>query len=223
MLEILNEAARWEKGCETDRVRNEFVVPIAIQLFNVLQPKSILDVGAGTGFTARHIDQKLNYRPNWSLLDSDSERLALASRKCPQGMVVKTICDNFLSAASIVEKFDALFFGFTLLELGTNEQVLSQIDRLCAKRGAIVIAQPDVMQDVLAIASNDTNILNAFAAGPVSLRKIDKFTEAEYPFHAERFESVTYKLMRLGFSLERFEKEVFDGRVVFLLAFVRRD
>lgn len=220
---MLNDAVLWDTGCKTDKVRNDFVIPIGIDLFNKRQPKSILDVGAGTGFTARHIDEKLNFRPNWCLLDSDAERLAFAASKFSVNMKSEIKCDNFLSADFADRKFDALFFGFTLLELGTCEKVLSQIDRLSAKRGVVVIAQPDVMQDVLASGHGDANLLEKFAAGPVSLRKVDKFTGAEYPFQAERFESVTHKVMQLGFSLERFEKEVFDGRAVFLLAFTRQD
>jgi ubiquinone/menaquinone biosynthesis C-methylase UbiE len=219
--EVLTDAERWEAGCDRDDVRNKFVIPVVGQMFNVLRPNSVLDVGAATGFTARHIDSQLNYRPNWCLLDSSSERLTLASDKCPSTMNAEVVCDDFLNSKAIERKFDALFFGFTLLELGTGDEVLSRIDSLCAKRGVVVIAQPDVMQDVLANDGSNSNLVQKFVAGPVNLRKTDKFTHTEYPFHAERFESVTYKVMRLGFSLERFEKEVFDGRAVFLLAFTR--
>jgi ubiquinone/menaquinone biosynthesis C-methylase UbiE len=221
--ELLNDADRWEVGCKNDKVRNEFVIPETARLFHTLRPRSILDIGDATGFTARHIDEKLNYRPSWTLLDSDSERLALASVKCPVNMNFEIRRDNFLSIKPVERKFDALFFGFTLLEIGTGQDVLSQIDSLCAKKGVVVVAQPDVMQDVLASSESDSSLLGRFAAGSVSLRKTDKFTKVEYPFHADRFESVTYKVMQLGFSLERFAKESFDGRAVFLLAFVRQN
>jgi ubiquinone/menaquinone biosynthesis C-methylase UbiE len=218
-----NNAACWDNGCQTDKVRNEFIIPVVIDLFNAIRPQSILDVGAGTGFTARQIDRKLDYRPNWCLLDRDPERLDFATGKCPPRMNLETRCENFLSAKLACLSFDALFFGFTLLELGTGEDVLSSIDRLCGAKGTVIIAQPDVMLDVLAKGEHDPSLLKKFATEPVSLHKTDKFTLAEYPFHAERFESITYKVMRLGFSLERFEREVFDGGAVFLLAFVRRD
>lgn len=223
MQEILNDAARWDAGCGNDKVRNEFVIPHVSQLLNAMKPKTILDVGSGTGFTARHIDQKLNYRPDWVLLDSNSERLALAAEKRPSNMKSEFICGNFLSAKAVDRKFDALFFGFTLLELGAGDEILSRIDSLCAQGGAVIVAQPDVMQDVLASGDSDADLLKRFTAGPVDLRKVDKFTQAEYPFHAERFESVTYKVMQLGFTLKTFGKEIFDESAVFLLAFVRRD
>ncbi len=138
-------------------------------------------------------------------------------------MTKKLICGNFLSADVIDQKFDALFFGFTLLELGTGDDVLARIEQLCAQDGTIIIAQPDVMQDVLASNGGDGDLLKRFAVGPVDISKTDKFTQAVYPFHAERFESVAYKIMQLGFALEKFDKEVFDDSAVFLLAFTRRN
>ena len=223
MQKFSDGAIQWDVGCENDCVRKNFIIPAATRLFSELKPESILDVGAGTGFTARHIDDKLNYCPSWTLLDSNPDRLALATSKCPSSMKFEIKCENFLIMESTKRKFDALFFGFTLLELGTGDEVLSRIDNLCSKQGTIVIAQPDVMQDVLASCSSDTSMLENFISGPVSLRKTDKFTKTEYPFHAERFESVAYKVMQLGFSLVRFEKEVFDGRAVFMLVFRRQN
>jgi hypothetical protein len=77
------------------------------------------------------------------------------------------------------------------------------------------------MQDVIAKNADMSQIVADFIKGPVGLDKVDKFTGNNYPFQAERFESVAYKIMKLGFVMQSFEKETFDGRAVFLLAFSR--
>jgi hypothetical protein len=120
-----------------------------------------------------------------------------------------------------IKNLIALFFGFTILEIGIAEGTLKRIDELCADDGMVILVQPDVIQDVLASTSNSSDLLERLLTGPIDIQKVDRFTNEPYLFRAERFEAVVHKIMQLGFTLQRFEKEIFDGKAVFLLAFNR--
>jgi SAM-dependent methyltransferase len=107
---MTDNADRWEHGCQRDDVRNRFVIPRAAEIFNQFRPHSILDVGSGTGYTARLIDNILKYRPTWSLIDCDADRSRIAAANKPEAMDAGFICSDFIGTDFGNQKFDCPVF-----------------------------------------------------------------------------------------------------------------
>jgi predicted O-methyltransferase YrrM len=92
-----SEALDWELGSKGDPIRNNFVVPHLVNLFNRTKPDTILDVGAATGYIARQVDVQLSYRANWTLVDQNEARVALAHKLKPVDMRASVLFCDFLS------------------------------------------------------------------------------------------------------------------------------
>lgn len=219
---MATDAENWDTGSQNDHVRNDFIIPNLAAILNQYKPQSILDVGAATGYVARKVDGKLNYRPKWTLLEQNSERLKFAFEKKPTAMIADPVESSFLETAKPIIKYEALVISFTLLELGMSDDVFRRIRESCSTSGIVVIALPDVWGDVLVASQSDTLIAERFLTKSVTIQKIDKFTSTEYPFIAQRLELLIYSILELGFILELFKKNDFDTGTVYLLAFKSR-
>lgn len=186
------------------------------------RPGTILDVGAGTGYIARAIHERLTYKPNWILLDLNKERLSLASEHSPSDMAIELIHGDVFSAPLGARAFDAVLITFTLLEI-------DDIDRLCKllathmSPGAVLaLAVPDAWVDVLEYANIDPCIIERYTAGPITIPKRDKFTGEEYPFRAVRIEDLLGRVLKAGFDLFDLSHGRAGTASAFVLAFRRR-
>lgn len=199
----LSDALAWEKGCRADLMRNEFLIPTLIELFRIERPSAILDIGTGTGYIPRSIHDGLDYRPAWTLVDLDVERLRFMEQCKPKGMQVTCVGGSVSDAIPPMSEFAAVLLTFTLLEANDVSAMLASAIKLVADGGLLIIALPDVWRDVLAADEQDQNLSKRFLEQQVALTKTDKFTNGSYPFNAIRNESVITIVLRQFCILER--------------------
>ncbi|HEX8224258.1 MAG TPA: class I SAM-dependent methyltransferase [Allosphingosinicella sp.] len=197
-------------------MRNSFVIPQIARILAAYRSQTILDIGAGTGYVARMVDASLDYRPRWTLVDVNAERLALAQTHRPPTMALEAVVGNVFDWPLGDRRFDAVVITFTLLEI-------EDIDRLCTllalhmDEGAILsLAMPDAWVDVLEYSQVEPAIVQRYVVGPVAISKRDKFTGEEYPFRAARIEDLLSRVLGAGFDLF----ELNHGRVGDASAFV---
>jgi ubiquinone/menaquinone biosynthesis C-methylase UbiE len=91
MLSEDEKAERWEIGCRNDPVRNDFLIPNLIRVIDALKPDRILDIGAGTGYIPRLVDDGLSYRAVWTLIDINSSRLEVSRKLQSDRMFSKNV------------------------------------------------------------------------------------------------------------------------------------
>jgi SAM-dependent methyltransferase len=218
----LSEAERWEDGSRDDAMRNSFVIPQVARILAARRPQTILDIGAGTGYVARMINELLRYQPEWVLVDANVDRLALAEAHRPLAMALEAVPGNIFDWPLGERRFEAVIITFTLLEI-------EDIDRLCTllashmDEGAVLtLAMPDAWVDVLEYSQTEPEIVQRYVVGAVAIPKRDKFTGEVYPFRAARMEDLLSRVLGAGFDLF----ELNHGRVgeasAFVLALRRR-
>lgn len=217
-----SEAERWEDGSRDDAMRNSFVIPQIVRILAKRHPQTILDVGAGTGYVARMVDDRLGYHPQWTLVDLNAERLALAEAHRPLAMALETVAGNVFDWPLGDRRFEAVVITFTLLEI-------EDVDRLCTllashmNEGAVLsLAMPDAWVDVLEYSRTEPEIVQRYVAGAVAIPKRDKFTGEEYPFRAARMEDLLNRVLGAGFDLFELNHGRIDGASAFVLALRRR-
>lgn len=196
-----SEAQLWDNGCRTDPPRNLFVIPEVARILSVERPARVLDVGAGTGYVAREIDKLLAYRPEWTLLDINSERLQLAASLKPQAMVQETLCSDVTRFSGSTSAFDAALATFTLLEISDIAGFAGALWGLLSAGAVLIVALPDAWEDVLAASAARPEVLQEYLGGQTSILKIDKFTSNPYPFRAIRLEVLVQCFLSMGFHL----------------------
>lgn len=197
----LAEAADWDRGCACDPVRNDFIVPFLVRLIDKERPRSVLDVGAGTGHIPRNVDRHLSYRPEWTLVDKNRARLSLALQQKPDAMTV-TACDTDIrDIGANRDQFDLSLLIFTLLECLDCKSIVNSVSNLTKNNGLLLIVLPDVWLDILNEKSI-AEVCKEIIKGPVGISKIDKFTNTAYPFFAFRLEYIIEIVLKVGFFLE---------------------
>jgi SAM-dependent methyltransferase len=157
-------------------------------------------VGTGTGYLPRVIDQSLSYRPQWTLLDLNPSRLALAQQLVGPVMQAVTVAADILDY-QCAAPFDAVLATFTMLEIADADRFVRRLSEFLKEDGLFIASLPDAWRDVLAHGANDSNVAQEFLSGRVSLPKVDKFTGNSYPFQAIRTESIISRVLAEGFSL----------------------
>ena len=218
---ISGEAKAWDNGSAEDDVRNNFIIPEILNLFKKYEPKQILDIGTGTGYIPRKLQQALTYSAHWTLLDLNIERLAFAKRHKPPSMQMTCIPGDLSALDSTSCKFDSALLTFTLLEVENPTAMIEGAINLLADRGFLVIAMPDGWKDVLTAASDDRNLPARFLTEAVTLPKIDKFTGSPYPFSTMRTETLITTALRHNCVLESLEQGGPHGEA-YMLVFQRK-
>jgi SAM-dependent methyltransferase len=214
----------WERGCASDYVRNGFLVPNIVEFLDQTRPDSILDVGSLTGYMARTIAGQLTYSPHWTLLDRDVGAIEYSKTKMPASMNVQFVGSD-LETWDSNEQFGAALLTFTLLELEDRKSLLGKIAPRVRRRGHLIVALPDCLEDVIAKAEIDSNfgVLHEFVGSDMALPKIDKFTGQPYPFCASRLSRVISDTIEAGFSLLALKRDTSKGEGVFIMRFQRAD
>jgi SAM-dependent methyltransferase len=211
----------WERGCQADALRNEFIVPSVIRFLQQDMPGRILDVGAGTAYIPRAVDRQLSYRPQWTVLDLNAHRIALARTLKPAEMLLEWLQADITKRLPPSEPYHAALLTFTLLEFSQLGQVLKNVADVITRDGLLILALPDVWRDALRHAAEGSRFAAALLEGQAEIPKIDKFTGKEYPFHAHRIEQIISVVLQLDFSLEALEQGGPSGEA-FLLLFRKR-
>jgi ubiquinone/menaquinone biosynthesis C-methylase UbiE len=215
------EAERWEAGCKADQLRNAFIVPQIVTRLQAAQPLRIIDVGCGTGYVARAVDDQLVYCPEWTLLDINSARLQLCDEIRPHKMRHQTVCSDILKFEP-ESLFDAALLTFTMIEIADAEGTLAAVSRVLRMGGALLIALPDSWEDAIQLLPNDIAV-KKLLDGRVEIPKTDKFTGAVYPFYALRIERAIQICLAAGFVLSDLIRSVGYSPTAYLLQFVRSD
>lgn len=221
MSNCISEAERWEQGSRQDPIRNDFVIPALTRLIERAQPTTILDIGAGTGYVARGVDARLPFRPAWTLVDLNSERLELAMGYRPAEMALECLAGNVFDWPWEVGRFDAVLITFTLLEIEDVDRLCRLISEHTSEGALLAVTMPDAWVDVLEHAENDSSVVRRYVEGPVEIPKLDKFTGEQYPFRATRIEDLLGHVLKAGFSLVELEHGRATGQSAFVLAFRR--
>lgn len=196
----LASANRWEQGCRDDHIRNNLIVPELVALIERLRPATIVDLGAGTGYVARAVDEALTYRAKWTLIDNDLARLTVARENAANSMVVtyikddiRLLDDNKLNG----DKFDLVLLCFTPLEFSSLQLLFGNARSLIDMNGWLALILPDPLQET----TGSLQEMRRLMGGRVSLQKVDKFTGETYPFYISRNEDVISDALSNGFSL----------------------
>ena len=212
-----SEAVRWDDGCRSDSVRNQFLIPFLVTLFAEQRPSTILDIGTGTGHIPRSVDVALPFRAQWTLIDINEERLRLARLLKPLEMQLDANNADINALAATGEKYEAVMLTFTLLESSDYEGMIASAAALTANSGLLIIAIPDVWRDILDPAQEFATLGSEFIEGFVQLSKIDKFTGDPYPFNAMRTEKLISTVLKRSFVLEQLEQGGPGGEVHLLI------
>lgn len=213
------DAAAWEAGCKADLIRNQTIIPFIVQQFAKHRPQRVLDVGTGTGYVPRAVDPELAYRPNWTLVDINPARIALAKALQPAGMLSEAVSKDAITSLRTMGSFDAALLTFTLLEVRAFDTLLNEISKVIVSGGLLIVALPDVWADALGVDDN-LGAARALLSGEVEISKTDKFTGTTYPFYARRVEQIISTVLDLGFYLSSLKFGGPQGEV-FLLVFRR--
>lgn len=222
MTRCISKAERWEQGSTQDPMRNRFVVPALARLIDAERPSTILDIGAGTGYVARHVDRHLRYRPTWTLIDLNPERLRLAETYRPAEMKLECLTGNVFDWPWQVGRFEAVLITFTLLEIEDIDRLCGLISDYTSQGALLAVTMPDAWIDVLEYAGEDPSIVRRYVEGPVEIPKLDKFTGEQYPFKATRIEDLIGRVLKAGFSLVALEHGRVATQSAFVLSFRRR-
>ncbi len=212
-------AMDWEQGCAQDEVRRDFVVPTVGRLLTDRKPRRVLDVGAGTGFVSRTIDDLMSYRVQWTLVDYDKERLRIAAQLAPSAMDLSLICGDL----SGVEwngnggYYDAVLICFTIVEFAEYRSLLTGIVDVLAEKGFLVIIIPDPWEEVCDQPSLAKELLTA----RVAVDKTDKFTHKPYPYYISRTEDIIRSVLSYGFVLDSIQASSSD-KLVYVMTFSNR-
>lgn len=215
------EANRWEEGCRSDAVRNEFIAPNLSRLLDFYRPATILDIGTGTGYVPRLVDSQLSYRPTWTLLDIDTFRLAIAEQLKGSDMQAVTIAADIFDY-QLSAPFSAALVTFTLLEIDID-RIIGLLPALVSDGGLLLLSLPDAWRDVLRHGEAAPDSVHEFILGRTSVPKIDKFTQESYPFQAVRLEHLISKVLASGFRLFELIESEGDQARTYILAFQRRE
>ncbi len=92
-----------------------------MNLLNEFKPVSILKIGAGTAYVARQIMPRLDHSPDWTLIDTHTERLDLAKKLTPTSFKVIFYKENFDFIAMSEQKFGTIHI-FWEIELGCKHR-----------------------------------------------------------------------------------------------------
>ena len=157
-----SEAERWEQGSRADEMRNSFIVPEVARIVETHRPKTILDVGAGTGYIARAIHERLSYQPRWVLLDRNEERLRLATAHRRPDMALEVVAGNVFCWPLGERRFDAVIITFTLLEIDDIERLCTLLASHMEERAVLALAMPDAWVDVLEYSKKDPGIVERY-------------------------------------------------------------
>lgn len=210
-------ALAWDDGCRADPIRNQFLVPKLIALLTQERPATILDVGTGTGYIPRQLDGFLEHRPEWTLVDTDPERMEVAAQRKPPRMRMQDIVGSIDTLNLPPEAYETVLLTFTLLESENPAAMLAITASLVAESGLFIIAVPDGWQDILTASDGSLALCRRFLNETVELPKIDKFTGSPYPFFAMRIETLIATVLRNQCVLEALEQGGPQGEVYMLV------
>jgi SAM-dependent methyltransferase len=197
----------WEAGCLGDPIRNEFVIPALEEEILQFKPKTIIDIGCGTGFISRMLAKRLSQFPiQWHLLDNEPSMLRFAQEKSKTARTIfhhLDLCDHLPNGAP---ECDLGFIAYTFLDVVVTETVVRNISALIKSTKHLLIFMPDVLEDVIHAAQECPALLQEYRMGHCSLEKLDKFTRAKVFFEANRVEHVIGAFVNKGFKLIRLRR-----------------
>ena len=203
-------------------MRNDFLIPNLTRHLALERPEQILDIGSGTAYVPRKIDDCLDYSPQWTLIDIDKARMAVALQNQPSSMQAQLVIADCLTH-EFGRKFDAAMAIFTILEFEDLSVFIARLPGLIRSGGLLLVCIPDAWADVIGHPSVGNETIHKFLEGQASLNKIDKFTNEAYPFQAVRIEILISRVLASGFSLIELTESEAEQTRAYLMAFRRNE
>lgn len=190
----------WHSGCETDRARNEFIVPQIVTAFELDAVKTAVFVGSATAYIPLRVTQSRPLR-KCVLIDMDEERMEFSLGVDVLADEVERISKRF-EDTNLAEPLDAVIMSNTLLEFQLTQDFAKKVRSVLKPQGLLLIFVPDVLEDVIdAHLGGDVLALKNFTNGVHKLIKQDKFTAQPYNFYAHRNITIIESFLRIGFVL----------------------
>ncbi|MGI5269447.1 class I SAM-dependent methyltransferase [Nonomuraea sp. CA-218870] len=214
---------RWDDGCQSDERRNELVLPYLAGKIRDRNPRTVLDIGCGSGYISRILSRTFaDWVIDWILLDDKPDCVRYAVRGVELPARAREIVTDFREPLSSAIGADLAFVVFSLLEFPFTKQVAENLADCVTAGGDLVIVLPDVLEDLMAAQYQEINLLEQYVKGISCLQKQDKFTGTPYNFFAPRVEEVIAMLTCPAFSLESLSFYGRAGKRILILDFVRR-
>lgn len=198
---VTRDPRAWDLGCARDAVRNDLVIPHLREMLRRADPCSVIDIGCGSGYIAREVARSLPNPISWQLLDIDARTLEYAVRSMGEVPVRDHLLDLTRPLDGNELKAPFAFAAFTLMEFAMTPTVAQNLAGLVAGGGTLVLYMPDVLVDIEQAETTTPGLLRRYRAGHCELTKLDKFTQRDYPFHANRLEYVIRDLGTAGMHL----------------------
>jgi len=218
----------WDIGCARDMVRNELVIPHLRELLRRSGARSVIDIGCGSGYIAREVARGLEQSVAWRLIDVDQDTLAYAVRSMSdEHDVQELLIDLTCPAVEGAMQAPFAFAAFTLLEFPMTQTVATNLAAFVDPGGILALYMPDVLADVERAELTTPGLLRRYQRGHCELPKLDKFTQRDYAFHANRLEFIIRDLGAAGLHLVGLDRlprqsagDDADGSI-FCLRFIR--
>ena len=205
---------RWDAGCEGDSIRNDFVVPFLAKVIRNAQADVVGDIGCGTGYITREVARHLHpSRVDWHLLDHDDGMLTYARSHCAdlEGAHFHRFDLCVENRATQLPDFALGFVAYAFLDIEVNKQVASNTAKLIRPEGLLLLFTPDVLEDVIQMSGQRPELLDEYRRGVCSFKKLDKFTQTDVTFRANRMEALLEFFVSAGFQLLHVEKHQATG------------
>lgn len=191
----------WERGCAADPVRNDVVLPHLVTSLAAAGPRTVIDLGSGTGYITRSLTaEPWAASVDWILLDSNPELLDIATASIdPDHTVIDCRYDLTGPPCPSPCEAEAAFAVFTFLEFPITQTLARNCADLLLPGGVLLVYLPDILADVLAVA--DRGALSDLLDGTCVIEKPDHFTGALDAFHATRTELLLSVFLGAHFRL----------------------
>ena len=178
----------WERGCQVDEVRNDFVAPTVVSLARTMAAPRVIDVGCGTGYVSRLAARYGGCeRAQFTLLDHDDKMAAFAQHASSAMPNLRVVCSQLVEYANGAgrDQFDIVFCSYTALEI-EDFDTFSHSMRSLVSVGKIVFFVPDTVEDIIEFYVGDRSTSFVRGLEVHRINKIDHFTGRMQTFIARQ-------------------------------------
>lgn len=211
----------WHVGCESDPIRNDFILPAIHKIVDEIPNCRLVDIGASTGFIVEKLITNGAKFSEILIVEKCESRLNYA-KSVLGGSIVRFLHSDVLSdPPPKINDFDVVLLCNLMVEIEVIDDMARRISQFVRPGGKLVVAHPDTLVDLVAHYPRLTvGDVSAYTGGRVKLDKTDKFTGTPYPFFAHRISSVIRAFCVSGLSLTDFER--FEGGSAYVLLVFER-
>jgi len=211
----------WEAECVRDVFRNEVIIPWLTARIIKEDPKTISDLGCGTGYVSRKIALRSTIleNKNWKLIDNNPKTISFTKKLWPKNVEAEFVECGIDEMPHLNSDFS--FSAFSSLEFLVTDKLAKAVASSMAPNGLLVWIVPDTLEDILEAKNIRKKMTRLKSKGQFSIKKSQKINHLkEYPFIVQRSEIFTACFLRNGFSLTGLErKTASNGKSLFIYIF----